>query len=287
MSAIIFAFVTFLTWGSGDVFATIASRKMGAYSASFYGYFYGFLPATLYIPFALSSLHTFSLPMILLSAFLAVIQLIAFYAYNVGLRIGNASLVGTISGSFTAFVVILSVLFLGERLLPQQVMAIVIIIVGLFFATIHFSDIKNKKSFWNKGILYAFIALIGWAIYFTFIKIPVKEAGAFWPTYLTDIVGTLAYLLFGAKKIKMPQTTVQSGTPAALMSGLLLTAGSFAFNFAVGQGLSSVVASIAGAYPALFAFLATITFKDPITRQQKMGMIITLIGIILLAYFSQ
>lgn len=71
------------------------------------------------------------------------------------------------------------------------------------------------------------------------------------------------------------------------MSGLLLTAGSFAFNFAVGQGLSSVVASIAGAYPALFALLASIIFKDPITRQQKSGMIITLLGIILLAYFSQ
>jgi drug/metabolite transporter (DMT)-like permease len=286
MSAIIFAFVTFLTWGSGDIFTTIASRKMGAYSASFYGYFFGFLPATLYIPFALSNLHSFSLPMVFLTIFLAIIQLIAFYAYNVGLKISNASLVGTISGSFTAMVVILSVLFLGERLLFQQVIAIVIIIVGLFFASINLSDIKNKKSFFNKGVLYAFIAMIGWAIYFTFIKIPIKEAGTFFPTYLTDVVGTLAYLVFGLRKIKIPKITTKSGFPAALMSGLLLTGGSFAFNFAIGQGLSSVVASIAGAYPALFALLASLVFKDPITRQQKSGMVVTLMGIVLLAYFS-
>src|SRR6266702_3738579 len=125
MSANIFAFITFLTWGSGDIFATVASRKMGAYSASFYGYFFGFLPATFYIPFAIASLHAFSLPMILLTIFLAIIELVAFYAYYVGLRLGNASLVGTISGSFTSLVVILSVLFLGDRLLPQQVLAII------------------------------------------------------------------------------------------------------------------------------------------------------------------
>jgi drug/metabolite transporter (DMT)-like permease len=287
MSAIFFAFVTFLTWGSGDIFATIAARKMGAYSASFYGYFYGLLLATFYIPFVINQLASFSIPMILLTVFLAVIQLIAFYSYNVGLRLGNASLVGTISGSFTSLVVILSVLFLGERLLPQQIVAIVITIIGLFFASINFSDIKNKKSIFNKSIIYAFIAMIGWAIYFTFIKIPVKEAGSFFPTYLTDLVGTLGYVLFGLKKIKMPKITIQSGSPAAFMSGLLLTAGSFAFNFAIGKGLSSVVASIAGAYPALFALLAYFVFKDSITRQQKFGMVITLIGIVLLAYFSK
>jgi len=287
MSAIIFALVTFLTWGSGDIFTTIAARKMGAYSTSFYGYFYGFIFVTFYIPFAIHQLTSFSLPMILLTVFLAIIQLIAFYAYNAGLRIANASLVGTISGSFTALVVILSVLFLGERLLLWQIVAILIIFVGLFFSSINLSEIKNKKSILNKGVLYAFIALLGWAIYFTFIKIPVKEAGTFWPTYLTDFVGTLGFLLFGIKKIKKPAMAIQSGSPAAFVAGILLTVGSFAFNFAIGQGLSSVVASIAGAYPALFAFLASITFKDPITRQQKFGMIVTLIGIVLLAYFSE
>jgi len=181
MLAIIFAFVTFFTWGTGDIFATIVSRKIGAYNAAFYGYFFGFVIATAFIPFALKDTYTFSLPMILLTIFLAIIQFIAFYAYNVGIKIGNASLVGTISGAFTSIVVVLSVIFLGERLLFQQVIAIVIIFIGLFFASINISELKNKKSLINKGTVYAFIAMIGWAIYFTFIKIPVKEAGFFWP----------------------------------------------------------------------------------------------------------
>lgn len=66
-----------------------------------------------------------------------------------------------------------------------------------------------------------------------------------------------------------------------------MTIGSFGFNFGIEKGLSAIVAPIAGAYPALFALLAFIIFKDPITNQQKIGMIITLCGIILLAYFSR
>lgn len=54
MLPIIFALVALLGWGVGDVFVTFATRKIGAYSSSFYGYFFGLLVASLYIPFALT-----------------------------------------------------------------------------------------------------------------------------------------------------------------------------------------------------------------------------------------
>ncbi|HWY79685.1 MAG TPA: DMT family transporter [Candidatus Sulfotelmatobacter sp.] len=286
MLAIIFAFIVFLVWGVGDIFTTTASRKMGSYNASFYNYLVGGIFGAFYIPFALNSLKDFSLPMILLSAFLAVTQLIAFFSYNEGLKIGNSSLVGTIAGSFTAIVVILSVLFLKEKLFMQQVFSIMIIFIGLFLSSINISDLRNSKSIINKGTIYALIAMVGWAIDFTFIKIPVQKVGFFWPTFVADIVGSLVFFVFGIKRIKMPKLSYRSGFPAVLLSGLLLTIGTFSYSFAIDQGLSSIVASIAGAYPALFALLAYFIFKDPISHQQKFGMVVTLCGIILLAYFS-
>ena len=287
MIAIVFACVSLLGWGIGDIFTTSASRKIGSYNSSFYGYFFGCLLTTFYIPFALSTWKDFSLSMILLTSFLAVIQLLAFFAFNEGLKIGNASLVGTIAGAFTSVVVILSILFLGESVSSSQAVSIAIIFVGLILSSINLSDLKNKKSLVNKGTVYALLAMVGWAIYFTFIKIPVQKSGFFWPSYTTGIVGSLIFLLFGLRRIKMPKSDIRSGFPAIFVSSTLLTIGSFSFNFAICRGLSSVVAPIAGAYPALFALLAFLIFKDPITKQQKLGMVTTLLGIILLALFSR
>ena len=285
MIAILFAFITFIVWGTGDIFTTTAVRKIGSYNASFYGYFFGLLAATFFIPFA-NSIQNFSLPMILLTIFLAIIELLAFYAYNESLKTANSSLVGTISGSFTSLVVIFSVIFLGERLTSFEVISVIVIFIGLFLSSIHFSDLKAKKSVMNRGIVLALLAMVGWGIYFTFIKISVKQAGFFWPTYVSSIVGSAFFLLFGFRKIKIPKVENKSGFPAIFIAGILLEAGSFCFNFAIGKGYSSIVASIAGAYPALFALLAYFIFKDPIRKQQKVGMITTLVGILLLSYFS-
>lgn len=286
MFAILFAIISFLGWGVGDVFTTIATRKLGSFNASFYGYFVGLIFALIYIPFALKEISNFSMQMIFLTILLSLIQIGAFFAYNEGLKIGNSSLVGTIGGAFTSLVVIFSLLFLKETLDTQQVVAIVIIFIGLILSTIHFSALKNKNAIINKGTMYALIAMLGWAIYFTFIKLPVRQAGFFWPSLLTNIVGTVFFILIGLKRIKLPKLTHKGGFIAVTLEGLLLTLGSFAFNLAIENGPSSIVAPISGAYPALFALLAYIIFKDPITHQQKFGMVITLCGILLLAYFS-
>jgi drug/metabolite transporter (DMT)-like permease len=287
MLAIISALVSFLGWGIGDIFNTIATRKIGSFNASFYGYSVGLVLSIFYIPFALNTLHFVNLKLILLTSFLTLLQVVAFFAYNEGLKIGSASLVGTIAGSFTSLVVIFSLIFFGEKLVLTQIYAIIVTFLGLLLSSIHFSDFRNKKALVNKGNIMAFIAMLGWSIYFTFIKIPVREAGFFWPTLITNIVGTLVFLIIGLHRIKWPALPLQKGFVAVITSGLLLTIGSFGFNFAIGNGLSSIVAPIAGAYPALFALLAYIIFKDPITNQQKIGMILTLCGIILLAYFSR
>lgn len=58
------------------------------------------------------------------------------------------------------------------------------------------------------------------------------------------------------------------------------------FNVGISKGYTSIVAPIAGANPVLFVILATFVFKDPITKQQAAGVILTLLGVILLSIFS-
>src|SRR5438105_3718436 len=135
MSAIIFALISYFGWGTGDIFGTIASRKVGPYTAAFYTYFLGILISLLYIPFALGALRGFTLGIFLFNLFLGVILLIATITFFEALRIGKASIVGTIAASFTALVVVFSILFLKEKVTHIQIAAVTTILIGTIFSS--------------------------------------------------------------------------------------------------------------------------------------------------------
>lgn len=281
-----YAVISLIGWGTGDFFGAIAARRLGSYNTSFYTYAICAVYGLAFIPFALGTLHYFTTTLLLFTVFLAIIQALGYFAFCEGIKIGNSSLVGTIGGSFTSLVVILSVIFLGDRLNAGQLVAIIGIFIGLLFSSVNFSEIRNIRTIINKGNLYGLLAMIGWGIYFTFIKIPVEHAGFFWPTMITNCTGALFFALIGFKKIKGIKKYIHKGIPAALASGLLGSSASYSYNYAIGNGLSSIVAPIAGGYPAIFVLLAYFYFKDPLSTQQKIGMVVMLCGIVLLSFLS-
>ena len=67
---------------------------------------------------------------------------------------------------------------------------------------------------------------------------------------------------------------------------MLVRVAEFSYNLGISKGLVTIVAPIAGANPTLFVVLAFLFLKDPITKQQIIGIITTLIGIALLSFLS-
>lgn len=285
MIAIFFALISYLGWGSGDIFGTIASRKIGGYSTSVWSVIFGILTSSLFIPFFIGEFERVSISGVLLTLFLGVILLGSFLAFNEGLRLGNASLVGTIAASFAALVVLLSIIFLGERINFQQFLSMIIIFIGFILSSLDFKSLKERKIF-NKGIVLAIIAMLGWGIFYTFIKLPIQEMGWFWATYISLFAFPIYFVYGFFKRIKLEKPTKNRALPHILANEFLLSGGGYSFNIGISLGLTSVVAPIAGSYPTLFVVLAFLIFKDPITRQQIAGIITTLIGIILLSVFS-
>ncbi len=286
MTAIFFALVSYVGWGSGDIFSAKASRKIGAFLTSFWTYIIGFLFMSLFVPFALKTPVNFSSEILFISIVLGVILWIAWPIFNEALRIGNASIVGTIAGSFGGLVVILSLIFFKESLGPVQLLAIIIILVGIILSSLNFADLKNKKFIENKGTMFAIIVMVIWGIYFTFIRIPTDQIGWFWTTYIAFATGaiiSIALSIIKRKEFKKisPKNYLNLG-----MSAVLTTTGTVSFNFAITQGLTAVVAPIATSYPTLFVLLSRFVFGDKLTKQQWAGIIISLAGIVLLAIFS-
>lgn len=284
MPAIFFALISYFGWGAGDILGTVATRKVGSYLTNFYIYLLVIILFSFYIPFSINELSKFSFNVLALNLFLGVIFTASTFLVLEALRIGSSSLIGTIAWSFSSLVVIFSLLFFGEKIDIQQIVSILIIFAGIFLSTIKLNGLKINLVK-DRSIQLAFLALFLFGIYFTFIKIPSKEVGWFWPSYITDLVGLVLMLIWGWKKIIFSRKMLPS-IGAIALSDLLVGTGNFSFNYAISIGKSSIVAPIAGSSLTLYVLLSFFIFKDKITKQQILGIIITLVGIVLLSFFS-
>src|SRR3989344_1097206 len=184
MEAIFFALVSYSAWGTGVFIEAIVARKLHPYSLIFWSYLFSFILMSFYAPFVVGDLKNLTVGILVLIIVLSFIALfLGIIFYYEALRIGNRALVGTIASSFPLVSVILSVIFLGDRVNSFQTVSITIIFLGLFLSIINFKAIKPKDIF-NKASLLALLTMLSWGIYLAFIKIPINEIGWFWPLYL-------------------------------------------------------------------------------------------------------
>jgi drug/metabolite transporter (DMT)-like permease len=284
MTSIVLALVTFFGWGSGDIFGTVSTRRIGSLPTSFLIYLVGLIVFAFYIPFAFTPLPLWA---IFVSIALGSLLVFCYWSFNEALRIGNASIVGTISGSFVALVVPLSVIFLKEHINLIQLLFIASILVGIILASLNPKTLRGATLKLDKSILLSLLTMAGWGIYFTFIKIPIREVGWFWPGYIASIVGTLILAIFiTIQRGRLGIKEWKNGIRPAFSAAILTTGATFSFNAALQIGSATVVAPIAGSYPILFVLLASIFFKDRISASQKVGMIFGLIGIVGLSIAS-
>ncbi|MFA6005062.1 MAG: DMT family transporter [Patescibacteria group bacterium] len=286
MIAILFALTALVGWGTADIFGGLVARKIGGYSSAVWSYILSMVIATLYVPFAIPELTKITLETAVWLVVLIPIGVIPLLSLYEGIKVGNASLVGTIAGSFGGLVVILSVIFLGERISLIQVFSVVVIFVGLLLSSFDFMNSNLKKLLSDKGIPFALVSLVTWGVYFTFVKIPIRNIGWFWPAYISWAGFPLVLLFMKAKSIKFELPTGRKNIVFMTINVLLLTAALFAYNLAAANGQTAVVAPIASSYPVLFAVLAYFVFKDRLKMQQIAGVVTALAGIILLSFLA-
>ncbi len=285
MSPIPFATITLVGWGIAGVFSTIASRTSGPIRALFWQLLSAFVLCTFYVPFSVSPFtnmwHFF------IAVSLAGINVCAFLFYFKSLEKGNPTLAGSIAYSFPLLTVGCSVLLLHESISILQGVGSLITLFGLIFILFKPEDLKQLKLnsiHKDKNLLYALYAMILWALFGVFVKIPAQTMGWFWPIYLFQFVGLVGLFLYmRMHHIYVLPKQIQKTAPIIFFSMLFDTSGQFAYNLGVLSGFVSVVAPIAGASNALFVILSRIIFKEPILRRQLVGILFCLVGILLLS----
>src|SRR3990172_11240220 len=158
--AIFLALITFIGWGTGDLFTIVATRKIGANLTTFWVFFFSFILSLLLFPFVPLDLGGITLPLLLLNIFLGILYVSGNVLISEAFRVSSAPLVGIIIQAFPAVVLVLSALIFKDVITSTQAIFILIIFFGVFLCSVDLKKVRNSEKTLDHGVFIALIAMV-------------------------------------------------------------------------------------------------------------------------------
>jgi len=218
--------------------------------------------------------------------FLVILSSAALYQlFYYSISKGQLSLTGTIVAVYPVVTVILSTLFLDERLSAFQYTGIAFIIAG--GVTVAFPEQNSlpkgaaRDAYWFLwGIAGA--CTIGAGDFLT--KVSINRIGSasniFFLALVLNGLSALNYLVDG-KNRKAPALFTRKFRPTFIGICIHLI-GAFIFMFSLDRGKISLIGPVSSIYPALMAVLAVKFLGERISLKHGFGIGVTMLGLILI-----
>lgn len=291
---ILLGLATALCWGSADLFARFATRRIGTFRTMLYMQTCGFCLLTLVMPRLGGWGHLFDgsgwQPWAwgILAGVLNTSSTLALYR---SFEIGKLSIVAPISACYPVLTMLLSALT-GERLTSLRLCGLLLTILGVIFVARgeHEPDEPNmieeqtqpgKKQL---GVSWALFSALGFGIMFWLLGLRVVpllgSTPSVWVIRLTS-VATTALVMLVARQATVPPP--RRDMPLIVGVGFLDTCAYVFNNYGMLHEQTSVVSVLASLYGAVTVALAALFLREKISASQWIGIVAIFIGIILIS----
>jgi len=291
---ILLGLVSALCWGSADLFARFATRKIGTVHTMLYMQLTGFVLLTLAMralggwghltdgsgwrPWAWGILA-------------GVLNTSATLALYRSFEIGKMSVVAPVSASYPALTMLLAALT-GERLTVPRFAGIALIVVGVILVARGEKIPDNADQLEEKvhpgkrklGVGWALFSAVGFGVMFWLLGIRVVpllgSAPSVWLIRLASVAMTAAVVLI----LRQPFTLPEAGANRWILGvGILDTSAYVLNNFGMQHEQVSVVSVLASLYGAVTVGLAAMFLGERVSRMQSAGIVSIFVGIFLIS----
>ena len=203
----------------------------------------------------------------------AISGTLGLYAYYRGMATGTMSVVAPIAGA-SAIVPVVFGIATGDRPRPVQLAGIASAIVGVALASREQQADGRRVA---AGVGLALLAAIGFGFYFP----PMHAAGAadpWWGSFVFRL--TAGAIVLAAVLLRRPAIRL-GGWPLAVVVGVGCgdTLGNLLFAASAGHGIVSLTSVLASLYPIVTVALAAIVINERIAGIQRVGVVLTLLGV--------
>ncbi len=282
---IITGLIYMLAVGIGDFLQSIPTRKIGRFKTLFARHF---LTLLFILPFGLFLYSkgelTISITNILWLMFGTIFFLFGYINFLKAFEIGNVSVVSPISAAYSIVTVILSIIFLKEFLSIKIILSIGIIMLGIVLTTTDLAKHKNLQG--AAGVKESIIAMFLWGVYFFIVGYAGQTTEATSLFVAVMMIQVIFFLTFVYFKKSIPKFSELRENKLLLIFISIVPIYLIAwasYNYGVTKDMVSIVAPIGSLYPAITVLLASLIYKEKLVLNQKIGILILLVGLFLIS----
>ncbi|HXC47863.1 MAG TPA: DMT family transporter [Candidatus Sulfotelmatobacter sp.] len=291
---ILLGLATALSWGSADLFARYATRRIGTFRTMLYMQTCGFCLLTLVMPRLGGWGHLFDgsgwQPWAwgILAGVLNTFSTLALYR---SFEIGKLSIVAPISACYPVLTMLLSALT-GERLTPLRLGGLALTIAGVIVVArgeqapgdANPIDEQMQPAKKRLGVNWAIFSAVCFGVMFWLLGLRVVpllgSAPSVWIIRLTSALTTALVMLFAGQSRALP---ARREMLPLLGVGVLDTCAYVFNNYGMAHEQTSVVSVLASLYGAVTVALAALLLREKVTAFQWLGIIAIFVGIILIS----
>ncbi len=291
---IFYGLLTALSWGSADLFARFATRKIGTLRTMLYMQLTGFVLLTLVMRWLGGWGHLMDgsgwrpWGWGILAGLLNAAGTMALYR---SFEIGKMSIVAPISASYPVLTLLLAVLT-GERLTLARLVGMALAILGVILVArgetqpgdANPIDPVTQPAKSRLGVGWALLAAVVYGVMFWLLGIRVVPllggVPTVWIIRLTCVISAALVILIAGKSIAPPS---RKDSPWILGVGILDTSAYVFNNLGLQLEQISVVSVLASLYGAVTVGLAAVILHERVSRLQWVGIFSIFVGIVLIS----
>jgi len=282
---LLFGLVAAVCWGSTDVTAALSGRRLGSLRVA------AIVQLTsLVAVVALCLIRSSGLPAkpedTLAAAVNGIVAAGAYLSFFTALRIGPVSVVSPVVAAYGGLTVVLAVLLRGETLTTVQAFGAAIATTGVILTGLVFDGGVRGARIVGRGVLFAVVALICFAILTIGLAGPIRSAG--WlPVLLASRTANAAtvWLILAVVVAARPRAALallQPGTgvtvarrtafAVAVAGGLLDISGFVAFAIGLEQAPTWIVGLASSFGPVVPVLVAVVLWGERLRPSQWFGL---------------
>ena len=272
-------------WGIYDFLGGVYTKQIGTFKFLFWSQLAGLI-SVLVLLFAFSINLNLPILVIILLPIAAILYSGGYLFFFKGFEIGNVSIVAATMNLWAVFTMLFAFIFMGQRLSTIQTLGVLMIITGVTFASLNWSDIRNQRFQLSSGVKEAVLGAFFFGIFWNVSEVISEEIGWLLTTLFVKFGIILFLLLFSfiiKRELALTETATKTKRMVALMG--IIEAGAVAVvNYGLTIGDAILITPIASALSIVTITLAVIFLKDKVTKLQGLGIITAITGIIVTAF---